>query len=112
MTVYSKTNVSTSEITWANPIEPIWQMLPGDTISKAGWKRTDIGVSDRLFIGAVINLPREKREWGVIEWLGDVYQVSRPTLYSIGRRTKAGLLFNQSLSIELLLFIKNNCTYV
>ncbi len=101
MTVYSKTNVSTRGITWANPIEPIWQMLPGEAISKPCWKRTDIGESDRLLIGAVMNLTPEKREWGIIRWLGDVYQVSRPTLYAIGKRAKAGLWFDPSLSIEL-----------
>jgi len=101
MTVYPKTKVSPRGITWANPIEPIWQMLPGGATRKAGWKRTDIGVSDRLLIGAVINLPQEKRDWGIIRWLGDVYQVSRPTLYAIGKRTQAGLWYDPSQSIEL-----------
>ena len=101
MTVYPKTNVSTSEIAWANPIEPIWQGLAGDAISQPIWKRPDIGVSDRLFIGAVMNTPQEKRDWGIVQWLGDVYQVSRPTLYRIGKRTKAGVIFETSLSIEL-----------
>jgi hypothetical protein len=78
MTVYSKTNVSISEIAWANPIEPIWQMQPGNGISMACWKRPDIDESDRLFIGAVMNIPREKQEWGIIRWLGEVYRVSRP----------------------------------
>jgi hypothetical protein len=101
MTVYPKTNVSTSKIAWENPIEQIWQILPGDAISMPIWKRPDIGVSDRLFIGAVMNTPQEKRDWGIVRWLGEVYQVSRPTLYSIGKRTKAGMLFGPSLSIEL-----------
>ena len=74
MTVYPKTNVSTSEIAWANPIEPIWQGLAGDAISQPIWKRPDIGVSDRLFIGAVMNTPQEKRDWGIVQWLGDVYR--------------------------------------
>jgi len=101
MKVYSKTNESTRGITWANPIEPIWQMLPGDGISMPGWKRPDIDESDRLFIGAVMNIPREKLEWGIVGWLGEVYQVSRPTLYAIGKRTKAGLLLKRSPTIAL-----------
>ena len=91
MTVYPTSPNSTSA-TWKEPIEPIWQMLPATKASHPGWKRPDLGLSDRLFIGGVINLPQGKREWGVIQWLADVYQTSRPTLYAIGARTKAGLL--------------------
>ena len=91
MTVYPIITKSTSEITWQNPIEPIWQMLPGQQLVMPGWKRRDLGLSDRLFIGAVVNLPKDQRRWGMINWLGDVFQVSRPTLYTIGDRTKSEL---------------------
>jgi hypothetical protein len=67
-------------------------MLPGGGTRLTGWKRSDIGLCDRLFIGAVVNLPKETRGWGAIHWLGEVYQTSRPTLYAIGKRTKADLL--------------------
>ena len=91
MSVYPTTALST-RITFPEPIESIWQMLPGGGTSKPGWKRSDIGLSERLFIGAVVNLPRETRGWGAIQWLEDVFEISRPTLYAIGERTKAGLL--------------------
>jgi hypothetical protein len=91
MTVYPTFPNSTRSI-WQAPIEPIWQTLPYNEGHHPGWKRPDLGLSDRLFIGGVINLPRGKREWGMIQWLADVYQTSRPTLYAIGDRTKAGLL--------------------
>lgn len=91
MTVYPTFPNSTRSI-WQAPIEPIWQKLSFNESHYPGWKRPDLGLSDRLFIGGVINLPKEKREWGVIQWLADVYQTSRPTLYAIGARTKAGLL--------------------
>jgi hypothetical protein len=91
MTVYPTSSNSASP-NWMGPIEPIWQMLPPSEASHPGWKRPDLGASDRLFIGAVVNLPKEQREWGVIQWLADVYQTSRPTLYAIGAKTKSGLL--------------------
>jgi hypothetical protein len=91
MIVYPTSTFSASPI-WMAPIEPIWQMLPVSEASHPGWKRPDLGVSDRLFIGAVVNLPKDQREWGVIQWLADVYQTSRPTLYAIGTKTKTGLL--------------------
>lgn len=93
MTVYPTSTNSASPI-WLAPIEPIWQMLPVNEVSHPGWKRPDLGLSDRLFIGAVVNLPKGQRQWGVIQWLASVYQTSRPTLYAIGARTKAGLLLH------------------
>ena len=91
MTVYPTFRNSASSV-WQAPIEAIWQTLPFHEGHQTGWKRPDLGLSDRLFIGGVMNLPKGKREWGVIQWLADVYQTSRPTLYAIGARTKAGLL--------------------
>jgi hypothetical protein len=90
MTVYPTSTNLTSPF-WAAPIEPIWHMLPPNDDPHARWKRPDLGVSDRLFIGAILNLPTEKRPWGVVQWLADVYHTSRPTLYAIGERTQAGL---------------------
>jgi len=99
MSVYPIITKSASEITWQNPIEPIWQMLPGQQQPvMSGWKRRDLGLSDRLFIGAVVNLPKDRRRWGMINWLGDVFQVSRPTLYTIAERAKYSLLRVPSLS--------------
>jgi len=91
MPVYPTSPFST-RMTWPDRIESIWQMLPGGESRFTGWKRPDIGLCDRLFIGAVVNLPKETRGWGAIQWLGEVYQTSRPTLYAIGERTKAELL--------------------
>lgn len=91
MTVYSTSMLSTRVI-WADPIEPIWEVLPRNSQSLPGWKRPDLGVSERLFIGAVLNMRQERRPWGMVSWLGEVLRVSRPTLYAIGAWTKAGLL--------------------
>jgi len=91
MTVYSTFALSTRVI-WPEPIEQIWRNLAGYGQSLPGWKRPDLGLSERLFIGAVLNLPKERRRWGIISWLANVLNVSRPTLYAIGEWTRAGLL--------------------
>ena len=91
MTVYSNSALSAS-ITWSEPIEPIWQALPKYSQNLPGWKRTDLGLCERLFIGAVLNIPKERRPWGIVSWLAETLRISRPSLYSIGEWTKAGLL--------------------
>jgi len=70
MTVYSTSALSAS-ITWPEPIEPIWQVLPKYSQSLPGWKRTDLGLCERLFIGAVLNIPKERRPWGIVSWLAE-----------------------------------------
>ena len=96
MTVYSTSSISAS-VRWPDPIEPIWQILPGDGQSLPGWRRKDLGVSERLFIGAVMAIPKDQRPWGVVSWMAGAWQVSRPALYAIGERLKASL---QSVSVE------------
>ena len=77
---------------WPEPMETTWQMLPGGWESGVAWKRPDITLSDRLFIGAVVNIPGEQRPWGSITWLAEVFHTSRETIYTIGRRVREGLL--------------------
>ncbi len=91
MTVYTNSTFSAS-VTWPDPMETIYQTLPGYTQGLARWKREDLGLCERLFIGAVMNTPREQRSWGSVSWLGETMDVSRPTLYAIGKRTKEGLM--------------------
>ena len=91
MIVYTKPELSAS-VTWQGLIEPIWQTLPGYSQSLPGWKRTDIGLSECLFIGAVLNLPKGHRQWGVVSWLSETMEVSRPTLYAIGEWARSALL--------------------
>jgi hypothetical protein len=100
MTVYTNSALSAS-VTWQGLIEPIWQVLPGNSQSLPSWKRTDIGLSERLFIGAVLNLPKEFRQWGVVSWLAETMNVSRPTLYAIGKWTKDGLLPSRAVTVDL-----------
>ena len=90
MRVYTNYELCAS-VSWPEPIEPIWQVLPMYSQSLPSWKRTDLGLSERLFIGAVLNLPVERRPWGIVSWMSETMRVSRPTLYAIGDWTRAGL---------------------
>ena len=80
---------------WPEPMERVWQMQTGvwGEINPR-WKRQDITLSDRGFIGAVVNLPRAVRPWGTITWLSSVYRTSRETLYTIGDQVRQALLFS------------------
>lgn len=90
MSVYTAYAPSSS-VTWPGPMEPVWQLLPASSACPSGYKRQDLSLVDRLFIGAVVNVPRERRPWGSITWLADVFATSRTTIYAIGERARAGL---------------------
>ena len=63
MTVYP-TFPNSARSVWQAPIEPIWQQLPFNEGHHPGWKRPDLGLSDRLFIGGVMNLTQGKARMG------------------------------------------------
>lgn len=93
MVLYTQTaTTATTAIVWPEPMETIWQTLPGGRETDVTWKRPDITLSDRLFIGAVVNLSRSQRPWGSVTWLADVFNTSRETIYTIGRQARAGFL--------------------
>jgi hypothetical protein len=71
-------------------METTWQWLstgPG----VPGSKIPHLSIADQLFIAAVANTPRPARPWGAITWLSGAFQVSRPTIYDLGKRTARGL---------------------
>jgi hypothetical protein len=90
MTVYPVSNHS-KPVSWPDPIESVYQLLPAQGLPLAGYKRTDLSLADRLFMAAVVNLPVEQRPWGSITWLADVFHTSRPTVYAIGARGRIGM---------------------
>lgn len=90
MISYTQSNVPT--IQWPEPLEGFWHLLPNGWEEKGQFKRPDITVADRLFIGAAVNIPRDQRPWGFITWLADVFGTSRQTLYTIGEQTRKELL--------------------
>jgi len=97
MTVYTEATKSSPH--WDEPIETIWQGM-GGSAALPGQRRTDLGISERLFIGAVMNLPPKVRPWGMVSWLGEIYQTSRPTLYQIGEQVKESLRGSQNRPVE------------
>ncbi len=92
--------IAKSTTLWPEPMELIWQVLGPETDLIPRWKRPDIGLPDRLFIGAVANLPRERRPWGAITWLAEVYLTSRETIYDIGRQVRQALLGTDAVAVQ------------
>ena len=90
MTVYTSSAVPACG-TWPEPIESVWSMVSSDTTRLPGYKRWDLGLADRLFIGAVVNLPPARRPWGCITWLAQMFATSRPTVYTIGERARTSM---------------------
>ena len=90
MTVYTSPAVPAGA-TWPEPVESVWQMVSTDKTRLPGYKRWDLGLADRLFIGAVVNLPPMRRPWGCITWLAQMFATSRPTVYAIGERARTSL---------------------
>lgn len=98
MPLYNQT--ADPAILWPEPMEGVWQLLVGGGESKPNWKRPDITLPDRLFIGAVVNIPPEQRPWGSITWLADVFDTSRQTVYTIGRQARTGLWLPDEVSLS------------
>jgi len=95
MTVYTNSAARVC-VTWPEPIESVWSMVSSDPTRLPGYKRPDLGLADRLFIGAVVNLPAERRPWGCLTWLAQVFATSRTTVYAIGERARTSLTARRS----------------
>lgn len=79
-----------ANVQWAEPMEITWQWLTTG-VSVPGSKIPHLSVADQLFVAAVANTPRPARPWGAITWMSDVFQISRPTIYDLGKRAARGL---------------------
>ena len=77
-----------SPMAWPGPMEPIYQMLGREPALPARFKRRELGLSARLYIAAVGNLPPDERPWGSMTWLSEVFDVSRPTVYQIAAQAR------------------------
>ena len=69
---------------WPDPIETIYQMLGQGSEFASKIPYLDLPMA--LFIGAVMNTPRDRRPWGIVTWMGEMFNISRPSLYSLGER--------------------------
>ena len=90
MELYARNNETTA--LWPEPLESTWQRLGGERASKLAPKLPHLGLADILFLCTVMSLPRESRPWGIITWLAQVFQVSRPGLYDLNKRVQKRLL--------------------
>ncbi len=80
---FEVTGSGSPEVLWSAPIETIWNCIPPTVNHNSRFKRPDIGLSHRLLIASILNLPTDQRPWGIVTWLSDFYRTSRQTLYTI-----------------------------
>lgn len=80
---FEVTTSGSPEVLWPTPIETIWNAIPQTISNNSTFKRPDIGLSHRLLIASILNLPVDQRPWGIVTWLSDFYRTSRQTIYTI-----------------------------
>ena len=90
MTLYLQ-NQQTS-VTWPEPLESTWQLLGGEGACDLAPKLPHLGLADILFMTTIMSLSRNRRPWGVVTWMSDVFVLSRPALYALAERVKQRLL--------------------
>ena len=81
MALYQQTRMNLA--LWPEPIEVCYQLLGGGDGSALAPKLSHLGIADLLFMSSIMLLPRDRRPWGIVTWLADVFGISRPTLYSL-----------------------------
>jgi hypothetical protein len=84
MTVYSQ--VQKEAVLWTEPMESIWQQLSYQGQVGLAKKMPHLNLADVFFIGAVVNIPRSVRPWGSITWVAEMFQISRVSVYNLGRQ--------------------------
>lgn len=97
MTLYQQT--TTNLALWPEPIEIGYQLLGGGDGSALAPKLNHLGVADLLFMSSIMLVPRERRPWGIATWLADVFDISRPTLYSLPKRVMERLAGAQPVAL-------------
>ncbi len=84
MTFYTET--VENRVFWPAPIERMYQLLGGGEATHLAPKLPHLGMADILFMTLVMNLPKERRPWGIVTWMSDVFGLSRPSLYALSGR--------------------------
>lgn len=85
---------------WVDPIETIYQSLPGGGGSSLTPKLPHLSESDALFLGGLVRMPKASRPHGIITWASDVFQLSRTSIYALGERLGARLYGEPRLEQE------------
>jgi hypothetical protein len=73
-------------------IEEVYQSLPGGISTSLAPKLPHLTDSDALFLGGLTLIPRDRRPHGIITWASEIFGLSRPSVYSLGKRIKERLL--------------------
>lgn len=89
MTLY--TQIAPTTVLWPEPIESTWQGLPSGSSTSLAKKMPHLSLADVLFIGAVTAIPGDRRPWGAISWMAEVFGISRVSVYALGERIKQRL---------------------
>jgi hypothetical protein len=90
MTLYTTDNQSAAY--WPDPLEQTWHLLGGEPATSLAPKLPHLGLTDVLFLSTVMNIPRPQRPWGIVTWLAEVFNLSRPALYALAERVAERLL--------------------
>jgi len=69
-------------IAWPEPMESVYQRLPRSGGAVSGARRPDISWAERLFMSAVVAIPREER-YGAVSWTATALGVSRQMVYDV-----------------------------
>lgn len=77
---------------WPAPIEHVYQLLGGGDASAIAPKLPHLGQADILFMSLIMSLPRERRPWGIVTWMADMFMLSRRGLYDLTERVQERLL--------------------
>ena len=84
---------------WPEPIEIGYQLQGGGDGSALAPKLKHLGIADLLFMSSIMLLPGDRRPWGIVTWLADVFAVSRPTLYNLPKRVMERLVATQPTAL-------------
>ena len=90
MTVYTKSESASTF--WPSKIERVYQSLPSGPATGLAPKLPHLSDWEALFLGALPLIPRESRPHGLITWASEVFAVSRPSVYALGKRIQERIL--------------------
>ena len=89
MIVYQPQEIT---VKWPEPLETTWQYLGGGKGVEIAPRLPHLDLTEILFMSTVMSIPRAERPWGVVTWMAEVFEVSRPGLYALTKRVKERLL--------------------
>lgn len=97
MALYRQTTANLAS--WPEPLEIGYQLMGVGGGSVLAPELSHLGMADLLFMSSIMLLPGERRPWGIVTWLADVFAISRPTLYSLPKRVMERLTAAQPVAL-------------